>query len=461
MSEESNSNKNSLKKIHIHTYGCQMNERDSERVAALLVKHGYEIASSEADADVIIVNTCSVREKAEDKAVGKLGLMVASRKKRPGLVVGAMGCMAQRRKEELLRKVKGLDFVVGTSRFSSIPAVLSAVAGGRGPVVDVLEDREDDVSLASHVAGSVSAFITILLGCNRRCAYCIVPDVRGPEWSRAGSDIIKEAETLVQNGVREITLLGQSVMSYGRRNDVWPEDYVSPGGYLEPLPRLLEALDSIPGLARIRFTSGHPSGCSEELARAMSELSSVCEHIHMAVQSGSDRILEMMGRGYSADDYRTAVARLRAAMPDIAITTDVIVGFPSETEDDFEKTRAFLQEMSFDNAFIFKYSPRPGTRAAQWDDNVSDEEKLRRNHVLLEDQDIRGSLINNRLVGRELELLVEGPSLRDKQRWCGRTRTNKTTIFEKPDARDDIKPGCVVSAEINRAMPQTLYGVLV
>jgi tRNA-2-methylthio-N6-dimethylallyladenosine synthase len=444
--------------VHIKTYGCQMNERDSEALGVLLGQHGYRLAADEDAADVLIVNTCSVRGKAEDKASGKLGLMVAAKREHPGRIVGAVGCMVQRVGEEMLRRVRGLDFAVGTHRLSALPAVIDAVRAGRGPVVEAGERPDESNVLTGHEAGQVSAFVNILLGCDRHCAYCIVPAVRGREWNRPADGILRELSALAEAGMKEVTLLGQSVMSYGRANAVWPAGHVSPRGFQEPLPRLLEAASAIPGLARIRFTSGHPSGCTAELARAMAELAPVCDHLHMPAQSGSDRILKAMRRGYSAEDYLEAVRRLRAAVPTLALTTDVIVGFPGETGEDFEATRRLMEAARFDNAFIFKYSPREGTPAAALTDDVPAAEKLRRNHVLLKDQDRRGLEINMGLVGRKVTVLAEGPSLRNAARWAGRTTTNKIVVFEP---RPATKAGGIVAARIEKAGPQTLYGAVV
>lgn len=431
-----------------------MNERDSESAAALLMESGYEEAASEADADLVIVNTCSVREKAEDKALGKLGLLVKGlKRKKEHVVVGAMGCMVQRMGDELLKKVKGLDFGIGPRSLPVLPEVIErALAGGAGAVV--LDDVEHGV-LTSHRTGAVSAYINILIGCDRRCSYCIVPDVRGSEWSRAGVDVIEEVRMLADQGVKEITFLGQSVMSYGRKNEVWAEGAPSKMGFSEPLPRLLESADAVEGIKRLRFTSGHPSGCTDELSRAVASLDSVCEHMHVPVQSGSDRILSSMGRGYAADDYRMAIGRIRARTPGLALTTDVIVGYPGETGAEFEMTRQLMGEMQFDNAFIFKYSPRPGTRAADMEDNVSAAEKARRNAVLLQDQDSRGTALNEQYIGRRVEVLVEGVSLRNSERWAGRSRENKIVVFE---AVEGVERGSVVHVLIDRAGPQTLYG---
>lgn len=439
----------------IKTYGCQMNERDSEAAAALLSAHGFVAASTEAEADILVINTCSVRGKAEEKALGKAGLMVATKRMRPDRRIGLMGCMVQRLGEAVLDEVPGLDFALGPHRLALLPSVIDAVLAGEGPVVDAGTERVFADSADSHRAGGISAFINILYGCNRRCTYCIVPEVRGPEWSRPGPEIVDEVRRCVEKGTREVTLLGQSVMSYGRANPAWAGDYHSPRGYLEPLPRLLEAVGVIPGLARIRFTSGHPSGCTDELARAMAEIPSVCEHLHLPVQSGSDRILERMRRGYTADGYREAVKRLRARVPTLALTTDIIVGFPGETEEDFEATRRLVAEVGFSNAFIFKYSPRPGTPAAEWKDDVSPEEKLRRNHVLLADIDRIALGLNGTLIGQTVEAMADGVSLRNATRWAGRTRMNTIAIFEH---QPGMKSGDMVRITVERAGAQTLHG---
>jgi len=432
-----------------------MNERDSEAIGALLVRHGYRLTVNEFGADVILVNTCSVRGKAEDKALGKLRLITAEKKTRPGLIVGAVGCMVQRLGSGILKQVRGLDLAVGTHRLSALPALIEAVAEGHGPLVDTGETEPEAESLSGHAGGTLSAFVNILLGCDRHCAYCIVPTVRGTEWSRAADSVLREVTALAGQGCREVTLLGQSVMSYGRKNPVWPEAYRSPRGFMEPLPRLLEAVSQVQGIRRIRFTSGHPSGCSSELARAMAEVSGICDHLHLPVQSGSDRILQKMRRGYTAGDYLSAVRRLREAVPTLALTTDVIVGFPGESVEDFEATRRLMEEAQFDNAFIFKYSPREGTPAAEWEDDVDPVEKLRRNHLLLADQDRLGMALNEASIGRTVEVLVEGPSMRNKERWAGRSGSNKIVIF---DPRENIKVGDMISVSIERVGPQTLFG---
>ncbi|MEI6515677.1 MAG: tRNA (N6-isopentenyl adenosine(37)-C2)-methylthiotransferase MiaB [bacterium] len=443
--------------VHIRTYGCQMNVRDSEAIGALLVRHGYQLEKNEGDADIVLVNTCSVRGKAEDKALGKLRLVVADKVTRPGRRVGAVGCMVQRLGAGILKEVKGLDFAAGTHRLSALPAMIDAVYAGRGPLVDISDMEQEAESLTGHPDGTLSSFVNILLGCDRHCAYCIVPAVRGREWSRPAENVLTEIRALAGQGCREITLLGQSVISYGLKNQVWPDGYHSPGGFAEPLPRLLEAVSAVPGVRRIRFTSGHPSGCTAELARAMAEVPGVCDHLHLPVQSGSDAVLKRMRRGYTAGEYLAAVRRLRKAVPTLALTSDVIVGFPGESEADFDATRRLMDEAAFDNAYIFKYSPREGTPAAAWVDDVTAEDKARRNRVLLEDQDRRGQALNEATIGQEASVLVEGPSLRNKERWAGRSSTNKIVIF---DPSESVHVGDIVTVCVERVGPQVLYGTL-
>jgi tRNA-2-methylthio-N6-dimethylallyladenosine synthase len=352
----------------IHTYGCQMNVRDSEAAAALLLAAGHEQAASEAEADLVIVNSCSIRAKAEDKAIGKIGLLCAGKRERPSLLVGLAGCMAQRLGEEVFARVPLLDFSLGTRLPDLLPGLVERAARGETRLL-ALGGPADHGMPRGHLPGAPSAYVSILLGCDRRCAYCIVPDVRGPEYSRPAADVLAEVRALVDSGAREITLLGQSVMNYGRQprqEPVWPADAPAGArGFTEPFPRLLEAASAVPGLRRLRFTSGHPSGCTAELARAMAELPAVCPHLHLPVQSGSDRILRAMRRGYTRAGYVEAVARLRAAVPDFAVTTDVIVGFPGETEEDFDETRTLLREIQCEKRLCLQILPatrNPGRR---------------------------------------------------------------------------------------------------
>lgn len=443
----------------LHTYGCQMNVRDSEATAATLTAAGHTLVTTENEADLIIVNSCSVRGKAEDKAIGKLGLLCATKRDRPNRIIGLMGCMAQRLGSDIFKKIPRLDFSVGTRRCGAIPFMVARVMAGETNITEISSPDEIPDVPDAHSEHGFSAFVTILLGCNRRCAYCIVPDVRGPEFSRPAREVLAEVTALAHQGVKEVTLLGQSVMNYGLMQQVWTaDDTQSPHGFQEPFSRLLEAVSSIPGILRVRFTSGHPSGCTDELVKAVSLLPNVCHHLHLPVQSGSDTILSAMRRGYTRADYLDAIRRLRAVMPDFALTTDVIVGFPGETVQDFEETRSLMDAADFDNSFIFKYSPRPGTPAAAMKDDVPETEKMRRNQLLLADQDTRGESANQRLMDSIQEVLVEGASLRNAARWSGRSPGNKIVVF---DPVPGMTPGTLAKIRITRVAPQTLYGEVV
>ena len=438
-------------KFHIHTYGCQMNVRDSEAVESLLIAAGHEKASGEEDAELVIVNSCTVRQKAEEKAVGKAGNLIAAKK-----LTGLMGCAVKRLGEDVFKKLPKLDFAVGPRAIGLIPKI---VADGRFPRLELGEDMMSD-ALAAHVDGGFQAFVTVLVGCDNRCSYCIVPDVRGHEYSRPAREIVAEVRSLAAHGVREVCLLGQSVLRYGVRNAAWDErDAPSPGGYVEAFPRLLEAIASIPGIRRIRFTSAHPKGCTDELLRAYREFPQVCRHLHLPVQSGSDRVLAEMGRHYTREEYLAAVRKLRDFDPEFAITTDVIVGYPGETEADFEATRTLMEEAGFDNSFVFKYSPRPGTRSAALPDDVPTSEKERRDQVLLADQEKRGQRRNDVLVGTVREVLVEGPSKRNKSRWSGRDSGNRIVVWDAADCVP-AKVGDIVRVAITEAHPQILLGAL-
>ena len=405
-------------KFTIHTYGCQMNVRDSEAMEALLISSGHEKVSSETEADLVVINSCTVRQKAEEKAVGKAGHLLAMGKK-----VGMAGCVVARLGEEgLKKKLPKLDFAVKPGRISDIKYIL--------PGQD---------SLSVHTREAIfSAYVTVMTGCDNCCSYCIVPKVRGHEYSRAFDDIVKEVECLAANGTKEVTLLGQSVLRY------------------KEFPRLLRRLQEIEQLKRIRFTSAHPKGCTDELLSVWRECDKVCRHLHLPVQSGSDRILGLMRRRYTAGEYLDAVKRLRDFDPSFALTTDVIVGYPGETEEDFEMTRSLMEEASFDNSFIFKYSPRPGTPSAELPDDVSKEEKERRNQVLLADQEIRGTKRNEALVGTFREVLVEGVSKRNKERLTGRDTGNR--IVHWPVGENPPEAGELVNVKILRARPQGLIG---
>ena len=447
-----------------------MNVRDSEAVAALLDAAGHVRATGEADAELVIVNSCTVRDMAERKAIGKCGNLTAAKEGRGRQtvatnvkLVGLMGCAVKRMGEQVFKVLPDLDFAVGPRRFGLIPHLVERCMKGESHILELPDDDEVPSGLDAHPdtarAGTSSMFqsyVTVLLGCDNRCSYCIVPDVRGHEYSRPAREIIAEVRALAEGGVKEVCLLGQSVLRYGMRNKAWnDDDPPSPGGYMEPFPRLLEGLQSIAGLERIRFTSAHPKGCTEELVRAYRTFPKVCRHLHLPVQSGSDKVLLEMGRHYTRAEYLDAVKRLHDFDPEFSVTSDVIVGYPGETESDFEQTRSLMEEAAFDNAFVFKYSPRPGTRSALLPDDVPTAEKERRNQVLLADQEIRGQRRNERLVGSVRKVLVEGASIRNPRRWSGRDSGNRIVVFE-PIGR--ILPGDIVDVRITDAHPQTLIG---
>ena len=455
-------------KFAIHTYGCQMNVRDSDVLSRRLCAAGYEEAASEAEAGIVVVNSCSVREKAEEKALGKLGMLCAARRERPGLVVGLTGCMANRLGDGVFAKVPGLSFSFGPRAGARLPELVArALVGETGiwvpdpPAVPAPAPEGAGGAVApdggkATEGAPVQSFVTILYGCDRRCSYCIVPSVRGHEESRDPRAIVEEVRAEVRRGSPDICLLGQSVMRYGRRAFEWPADIPSPMGFTEPLPRLLELVArEVPGAKRLRFTSGHPLGVTPQLVRAMREIPAVCAHLHLPMQSGSDRILAEMRRGYDSARYLEAVRLLREGVPDVAITTDIIVGYPGETEEDFEATRRVMEEAGFDNAFVFKYSPRPGTPSSLLEDDVPDAEKRRRDQVLLADQDARGLRVNKAWIGRTVEVLAEGPSLRNPSRWSGRTEQNKIVAF---DPVPGLAPGAFVRVLVEDAHPQTLIG---
>ena len=437
-------------RFHIHTYGCQMNVRDSEAVAAMLAAAGHVRAEGEEDADLVVVNSCTVRQKAEEKAVGKVGNLIAA-----GKIVGLAGCAAERMGEEVFRRLPKLHFAVGPRQLWRIPAIVaefeSAPPGRRQRRVLAVGAGELPRGLDAHLAAAdgsfaaVQSYVTVMVGCDNRCSYCIVPSVRGREWCRPEAEIVAEVKCLAARGVKEVCLLGQSVLRY--RGD---------GG--RAFPHLLRELQGVEGLERIRFTSAHPAGCTEELIAAYRDCPKVCRHLHLPVQSGSDRILKSMGRRYDRAEYLDAVARLRAFDPEFAVTTDVIVGYPGETDEDFEATRSLMEEAGFDNAFVFKYSPRPGTRAAEMADDVPAAEKERRDQVLLADQERRGLERNSRLVGSVRAVLAEGPSKRNRERWSGRDSGNRIVVFPPVDG---VSVGDEVEVRVDEAHAQILVGEVV
>lgn len=440
-------------KIYIKTYGCQMNERDSDTAAAFLVEAGHELVDNELDADVLIFNTCSVRQQAEVKAIGKLGILKKLKRIKPDIIIGAMGCMAQNRKEELFEKVPHLDFVLGTEMFHLLPETIEAIASERKQLIHTGFDDEVLHKMGARLPvskESVSAFIAIMRGCSRFCSYCIVPYVRGREKSRPMADIIREAEGLAARGVKEIFLLGQNVAAYGFDNQAPPSDN-DPSHFAE----LLAGINDIKGVSRIRFTSPHPAYFNDALIDGMASLGKVCEYLHLPLQSGSDRILKAMNRPYTAAHYLEIINKLKAKMRGISFSTDVIVGFPGETEADFNATRDLMNEVGYDNAYIFKYSPRKGTKAAGMADDVPTSVKEERNQILLADLAARSEASNKAMNGRLVEVLVEGVSKRNSARMSGRSRSNRVVIF---DPAPGVGSGDIVNVRIDRTSAVSLFG---
>ena len=441
--------------VFIKTYGCQMNERDSEAVAAQLMAKGYGVAPDESQADVILLNTCSVRDSAEQKALNKMGSLAGQvRKHRPDTLLGFMGCMAQSRGQELIDQLPDVDLVLGTQKIHRAGQYLDDLfAGRRERVVDTDAEKGSEAAIREHLSeaknnsAGITAFVSIMQGCNQFCTFCIVPYTRGRERCRNIEDIVAECRGLVDDGVKEVTLLGQIVNSYGKR-EIGSKDGKS------AFVQLIEAVHEINGLERIRFTSPHPKGYGEDLVESYGRLPKLVENAHLPVQSGSDRMLKLMHRGYTRDRFVELVNKLRAVRPGIGVGTDIIVGFPGETEEDFEHTLSLCKQVKFDNAFLFKYSKRRDTPAASMPDQLPEELIEERHAHLMEVTDeIRQRKLQD-YVGRRMEVLVEGYSRRNTERLEGRTRCNKIVIFEGGDRFI----GQVLEVEIESATKTTLYG---
>jgi len=457
-----------MPKFFIKTYGCQMNERDSEQVAHSLLARGYERVMHETEADVVLLNTCSVRDMADQKALGKMGMLSRMAKERPHVVFGFLGCMAQARGETLLKNLPHVDLVVGTQKFHRVADYVDELvakkatrpAGTSDPgyrrmddlgfsIVDVAEETGSQSTIRGQelLPRQATAFVSIMQGCNMHCTFCIVPQTRGAERSRSIDEIVREVRDLVSRGVKEVTLLGQIVNLYGRHE--FPKiDKKS------PFVQLLEAVHAIDGLERLRFTSPHPIGFRDDLIDAISQLSKLVEHVHLPLQSGSNRILKAMHRAYTAEKYVDLVERIRRAHEGVAITTDIIVGFPGETEDDYKQTRDLVEEIQFDNAFVFRYSPRRDTPAAEMPEQIDERVKEERNQDLLRIVNESMRRAGERLVGRMVEVLCEGPSKTNPARLMGRTRTNKIVVFEG----EDELAGELVDVRIEQANGFSLYG---
>lgn len=448
-----------MNRVYIKTYGCQMNVRDSEAVAAMLRGRGYRIVDSEQDCDIMLLNTCSVRDAAEQKALGKATYVSHRKKKNPDFVLGILGCMAQNRGETILAQLPDVDLIVGTQKFHQVPDYLDNLAAARAAgvpvgqsIVDIDEEADSQNTIRDHLETDepqVSAFVSIQQGCNMSCHFCIVPKTRGDERSRPMEDIVTECRNLAARGVKEVTLLGQIVTSYGRR------DYRHTDG-ISPFVQLIEKVHEIEGIERIRFTSPHPRGFKQDLVEAYGRLPKLMPYVHLPMQSGSNRILRAMNRPYSRERYREIVDALREGTPDMTFSTDVIVGFPGETEEDFADTKELFRTCNFDMAYIFKYSIRTGTVAEELDDQVSDQVKERRNQELLDILRENSGRRNRSLVGTQQQVLIEGPDKKGLH-FTGRTPGNRVVILDA----DPRLVGQIVTVDISRATVSTLYGELV
>ena len=432
------------KRYWIETWGCQMNEHDSEKMAGVLSGLGYEPADGRTDADVVLLNTCAIREKAEDKVYQALGALKRVKDDRPEMIIGVCGCVAQMAGEGIRRRAPFVDLVIGPRAVSRLPDLLGRLADERG-IVDTTLYQDSILAGDQPVRRSpsrVKAYVTIMEGCNKTCAYCVVPATRGREVSRPLASVVHEIAGLARDGFLEIELLGQNVNAYR-----CPDTRAG-------LADLLRAAGRAEGLRRIRFTTSHPLHLRKPIIAAMAEVPEVCNHLHLPFQSGSSRILRLMRRGYDRGGYLEKIRQLRAAIPEISVSTDVIVGFPGETESDFEETLSLAGEVGFDQMFSFIYSPRPGTEAAMAYDGVPHEMKVAR---LMELQAMQREIQlerNLRLVGRRVEVLVEGRSRRDPGEWAGRTTTNRVVNF--PSGRAQV--GELAEVRVTEAGPNSLRG---
>ncbi len=429
-----------MKRIYLETYGCQMNEADSELIAGVLEDAGLEIVLRPEDADVLLLNTCAVRAHAEQRVLGRITELERYRARRPGLLVGVTGCMARNLRGRLLDHGRALDFVVGPDGYRDLPALLERAA--QEPVAELRPDRDETYGdLEPRRAPGVRGWVTVQRGCDKFCGYCVVPYTRGRERSLPLADVLREVRRCVSEGCREVILLGQTVNS-------WHD-----GG--RDFADLLRAAREVEGLLRLRFISPHPAHVDERLIAVLAEGGAVCPQLHLPLQTASDRVLEAMGRGHTLARYREVVARLRAAVPDLALSTDIIVGYPGETAADFQESVDFLRATRFDSAFLFKYSARPDTRAFGIAETVDEEEKSRRLARLIELQHGISGAMNDAWIGREVEALVEGPARRNPAQLYARTAQFKAVVFPA----DGTPAGTLRRLRVTAATTMTLVAV--
>ncbi|MHC1733071.1 MAG: MiaB/RimO family radical SAM methylthiotransferase [Bacteroidales bacterium] len=469
------------KTFYIETYGCQMNVADSEVVASVLSEAGYQPALSIKEADLILVNTCSIRENAEQRVWGRLDLFRSEKKKRPQVIVGVLGCMAERLKEKLLESDKMVDMVVGPDAYRDLPMLVETAATGHS-AVNVLLSREEtyaDISPVRLESNGVSAFISIMRGCNNMCSYCVVPYVRGAERSRDPKTIVREAREVFEKGYREVTLLGQNVNSYswnGKGPEDEPQSAVFIQGAGKPDVRqalvinpdtgkqesisfatLLEMVASIDPRLRVRYSTSHPRDMSDDVLRVMAKHGNICKHIHLPVQSGSSIVLERMNRKYTREWYLERIAAINNILPGCSLSTDVIAGFCGETEDEHQETLSLMREVGFDFAYMFKYSERPGTGASRHlKDDVPEEVKTRRLNEIIALQNELSAVSKKADIGKTYEVLVEGTAKKPAGAMMGRTSGNKVVVFQA----SDVHPGDYVNVTVTRSTSATLIGNL-
>jgi tRNA-2-methylthio-N6-dimethylallyladenosine synthase len=450
------------KYLYINTIGCQMNVYDSEQIAKGLKTLHYKMTSSLEQADLIIVNTCAIRKKAEQKVFSFLGRLTGLKRKKPDLIIGVGGCVAQQEGAKILERVPYLDLVFGTKAIGRLPNIIEVIESKKCRIIDVeMSEQIEELNFItdSQDEGKVTSFVTIMQGCDNYCAYCVVPYVRGREMSRSPEIIVNEIRGLVEAGVKEITLLGQNVNSYGKKEG------------LCTFPELLTLVDEIKGLLRIRFTTSHPKDLTEDLILAFKHLDKLCNHIHLPVQSGSNRVLKRMNRKYSRELYLEKVDKLRNICPDIAITSDIIVGFPGEAKADFEETLDLMKKVEFDGLFAFKYSDRPNTTAVRFPDKIPEQAKQARLQQVLDLQDYFTTQKNKALEGSTQSILVEGLSKKQSKidiqnrhqnvQWTGRTSSNKIVNFLRDNdamASNEIATGQMVNVRILKAFSHSLRG---
>ena len=431
------------RKLYIETYGCQMNVGDSEIVVSIMQQEGFRYTEKLEEADIVLINTCSIRDNAEQRIWGRLSEMRRQRKQKPGLIIGIIGCMAERLKEQLTQGNTGVDIVAGPDAYRDLPRLVSSVDNGATGVNVELSKEETyaEISPVRLDKNGVSAFIAIMRGCNNYCSYCVVPYTRGIERSRDAETIIAEARTLFENGYREVTLLGQNVNSY-RTGEV-------------DFPELLKRVAEISPLLRVRFATSHPKDISDKLLETMASMPNICRAIHLPAQSGSSEMLKRMNRKYTREWYLERVAAIRRYMPDCAITTDLIAGFAHETEEEHQETLSLMREVGYDFAYMFKYSERPGTFAQRnLGDDIPEEVKTRRLTEIIDLQNSLSEVSNRRDVGKEFEILVETVSKRSDAQLSGRTSQNKMVVFD----RGDHKIGDYVKVRITGCSSATLFG---